>query len=173
MKPVSGLGYWLLAGCLLTGMPVLAGEPVQPLAIYGWIETIRLQPENIELEAKLDTGADTSSLDARNIQYFSRDGQDWVHFRISGADGELFSGREFERPVERRILVHGAGGSEHRVVVRMQLCIGTQMYEEPFSLRDRSDMNYPVLIGRRTLQHLGLVDVRLMHVQPPLCSSPP
>ena len=46
---------------------------------------------------------------------------------------------------------------------------GSQEYDEQFSLRDRRRMNYPVLIGSRTLKHLGAVDVNRMHTQMPRC----
>ena len=74
-----------------------------------------------------------------------------------------------ERPIVRRVKVRGAGGVDHRYVIHMQLCIGHQSYEEQFTLRDRSRMAYPALLGRRTLEHLGLVDVRRQHLQQPEC----
>src|SRR5690606_26295624 len=66
---------------------------------------------------------------------------------------------KFERPLYRQITVRGAGGEDHRPVVKMRLCIGNRVYEEQFSLRDRSGMTYPVLLGRRTIEHTGLIDV--------------
>ena len=161
-------GY--LAGLLLWLQPwfLYAAEPAQTV-IYGWIETIRLQPDGVALEAKLDTGADTSSLDARNIEQFSRDGEKWVRFSVEGLRQGAGVSQEFERPVLRRIKVRGAGGADHRVVVRMRLCIGQQELDEQFSLRDRSDMEYPVLLGRRTLAQLGPVDVTHTHQHPASC----
>ena len=44
-------------------------------------------------------------------------------------------------------------------MVKMSICMGDRVYEEQFSLRDRGDMTYPVLIGRRTIEHIGLIDV--------------
>lgn len=41
----------------------------------------------------------------------------------------------------------------------MKVCIGNTIYEEQFSLEDRDDMIYPVLLGRRTIQMLGNIDV--------------
>ncbi len=158
---------------LLYGWLLRAAEPAQTAVnsshVYGWIETIRLQPDGVELEAKLDTGADTSSLDARNIELFSRDGEKWVRFRVDGLRQGAGVSQAFERPVLRRIKVRGAGGADHRVVVRMRLCIGQQEFDEQFSLRDRSDMAYPVLLGRRTLAHLGPVDVTHTHQHPASC----
>ena len=119
----------LLLPCFLS-----AAEPAQTAVnsshVYGWIETIRLQPDGVELEAKLDTGADTSSLDARNIELFSRDGEKWVRFRVDGLRQGAGVSQAFERPVLRRIKVRGAGGADHRVVVRMRLCIGQQEFDD-------------------------------------------
>ena len=138
-------------------------------AIYGWIETVTFPQAGLQLEAKLDTGAETSSLDARDIEAFTRDDEPWVRFRLEGdRQGEAAS-QWVERPVLRRVKVRGAGGVDHRYVIRLQLCIGHQAYEEQFTLRDRSRMAYPALLGRRTLEHLGLVDVRRQHLQQPEC----
>lgn len=137
--------------------------------IYGWIETVTFPQAGLQLEAKLDTGAQTSSLDARNIEEFARDDEPWVRFRLEGERQGGAVSQWMERPVLRRVKVRGAGGVDHRYVIRMQLCIGHQTYEEQFTLRDRSRMDYPALLGRRTLEHLGLVDVRRQHLQQPDC----
>ncbi|MFD2405896.1 ATP-dependent zinc protease [Azorhizophilus paspali] len=121
---------------------------------------------------KLDTGALTSSLDAKDLRRFERDGDEWVRFDVEVTDkdtGKLIDSR-FERRVLRNVKVRGAGGAERRPVVKMQICIGKQIYEEEFSLNDRGKMNYPVLIGRRTLGHLGLVDVSRTFTVDPKCS---
>ena len=54
----------------------------------------------------------------------------------------------------------------------MKVCLGSQMYEEQFSLNDRDKMNYPVLIGRRTLEKVGLVDSSKTFTIEPSCSEP-
>ena len=138
-------------------------------AIYGWIETVTFPQAGLQLEAKLDTGAQTSSLDARSIEEFERDDEPWVRFRLQGDRQGVAASQWVERPVLRRVKVRGAGGVDHRYVIHMQLCIGHQSYEEQFTLRDRSRMAYPALLGRRTLEHLGLVDVRRQHLQQPEC----
>lgn len=35
----------------------------------------------------------------------------------------------------------------------MTICIGDQIYNEQFSLKNQGKMNYPVLIGRHTLEN--------------------
>lgn len=51
----------------------------------------------------------------------------------------------------------------------MKICIGNRMSEEQFTLRDRSEMKYPVIIGRKTIEHLGLIDVKKQFTVEPRC----
>ena len=96
-----------------------------------------------------------------DIERFERDGDEWVRFEVAVEDERDGSDKRetFERPVYRNVIIRGAGGEERRPVVLMEVCFGSVVHEEQFSLEDRSDMIYPVLIGRRTIQHLGVIDV--------------
>ena len=67
--------------------------------------------------------------------------------------------------------VRGAGGSEQRPVVRMDVCVAGERLNEEFSLRDRSNMHYPVLLGRRTLDRLGNVDSSRTFTTSPDCTT--
>jgi len=152
-----------------TALPA-ADEP--PERVFGWVEKGLIQPENIPVKIKLDTGALTSSLDAKDLERFERDGDEWVRFKVEVTDkdtGKLIDS-SFERQVLRNVKIRGAGGAERRPVVQMRICIGKQIYSEEFSLKNRGKMNYPVLIGRRTLTHLGLVDVSRTFTSDPDCA---
>lgn len=146
---------------------VLAETPTS----YGWIEKGLILPTNVAVKMKLDTGALTSSLDARAISLFKRDGKPWVRFMLVVADAD--SGKvvkqRFERRVERSVTVRGAGGQELRPTVSMSICLGDKVYEEWFTLRDRSTMIYPVLLGRRLLAELGPVDASRTFTRQPRC----
>ena len=136
---------------------------------YGWVEKGLILPTNVAVKMKLDTGALTSSLDARAITRFKRDGKPWVRFMlvVTDADSGKLVKQQFERRVERSVTVRGAGGMEQRPTVTMSICLGDKVYEEWFTLRDRSKMIYPVLLGRRLLAELGPVDAsRTFTVQP-------
>jgi len=167
--PSLARGLLLIALLCLT-LPATAA----PSKVFGWVEEGVLDPEHITVKIKLDTGALTSSLDARDQQTFTRDGEQWVRFNIEVKDSR--SGKlvisQFERAVVRRVKVRGAGGADSRAVVMMDMCIGDRVYHEEFSLNDRGDMLYPVLIGRRTIRHLGLVDVSRTFLHEPKCRKP-
>lgn len=127
----------------------------------GWIEKIKIQPWGVETKAKLDTGALTSSMHAEDIERFEKDDEEWVRFTIDFEDsdtGEQIT-EQVETPLLREFTAVGAGGRDKRSVVVMTICVGNKLYEEQFSLRDRDNMIYPILLGRRTIQHLGPVDV--------------
>lgn len=143
----------------------------EDLPIKGWIEEAKIYPEAFPVKAKLDTGALTSSMDAKDVEYFEKDSERWVRFKVvaKNSDTDEETSHEFERPVLRKVKVRGAGGVDHRPVVLMKVCIGKQLLDEEFSLRDRKKMIYPVLIGRKTLEHVGPVDVRRKFTQEPDC----
>jgi len=142
-----------------------------PPKVFGWVEEGLLLPEKISVKIKLDTGALTSSMDAKGLERFEKNGETWVRFNVEVKDSDTGKAASipFERRVERNVKIRGAGGAEHRPVVLMKMCIGNQLYSEQFSLKNRGKMLYPVLIGRRTLAHLGAVDVSRTFTQEPKC----
>lgn len=139
--------------------------PIAAADTVGWVESVSIMPGNRVLEAKLDTGADTSSLDARGIEVLQKDGEDWVSFRIGDSD------RVEQHKVVRWVGIRGAGGREQRPVVSLSLCLGDKVYDEEFTLRDRSNMNYSVLLGRSTLEHLPPIDVHKKETLKPDCKG--
>ena len=176
------LSFAVLLGAAAVSVPLAAHtpEPVAPpqdavltedvegKVIVGWIEKGRILPAQTAVKVKVDSGALTSSMHAVNIERFKRDGKRWVRYDVDVKDadtGEQVT-MNFERPVFRQITVRGAGGEDYRPVVKMRMCIGNRIYEEQFSLRDRSDMTYPVLLGRRTIEHIGLIDVSATFLLP-------
>lgn len=155
------------------GAALLASAVQADERVFGWVEKATVEPWGVEVKAKLDSGALTSSLDAREIEGFDKHGESWVRFRLKledEASGELFSKR-LERPLYRVLKVRGAGGRDERPVVLLRICLGDTVYEEQFSLRDRGEMHYPLLLGRRTIRHLGLLDVHETFLTEPRCDD--
>ncbi|UYG08674.1 ATP-dependent zinc protease [Halomonas sp. M4R1S46] len=159
----------LLGACLLNGTAAADDEP----EVYGWVEKTTIEPWGVELKAKLDSGALTSSMQAEHIEEFERDGEEWVRFEIEVEDeatGEVVA-KQFEREVYRRLILTGAGGKDRRPAVLLTICMGDTRYQEQFSLENRDDMNYPVLLGRRVIQDLGLLDVTRTFTHSPECDE--
>lgn len=161
----------LLAATLLASslsLPTHAADRV-----LGWVEEGLIMPDGVAVKFKLDTGALTSSMHAEGVERFEKDGKDWVRFNVNVKDNRTDKPAklQFERAVERTIKVRGAGGAERRPVVQMSVCLGDTLYSESFTLNDRDAMNYPVLIGRRTLEKAGAVDSSKTFTAKPTCKK--
>jgi hypothetical protein len=165
--------FAVVAVTLFGSLPVWAATATASPQVLGWIEEGIVQPENISVKIKMDTGALTSSMDAKDLQRFDKNGDEWVRFNVEVKDSDTQKqvSAGFERKVERDVKVRGAGGAEHRPVVLMNICIGKHIYNEEFSLKNRKNMNYPVLIGRKTLRKLGAIDVSKTFTLEPTCTK--
>ncbi|MBU2713115.1 ATP-dependent zinc protease family protein [Zooshikella harenae] len=126
--------------------------------VVGEVEWVTLDPPGVVYKARIDTGATTSSLNAFDITPFERDGVRWVKFKLT--DPETNETVEMSRKVARRIRVkqHGTDG-HRRYTVKMRVRLGTIDQRIEFSLADRSEYDFPVLIGRNLLKDIAVVDV--------------
>jgi hypothetical protein len=125
----------------------------------GWLESIYLKPWNKRLVAKLDTGAKTSSLHARKVERFSKEGEPWVRFALDDLEDGEDTPIWVERPLVRTAYIksHQREVSK-RDVVTMTVCKNGRDHVAEFNLVDRSKFNYPVLLGRSFLKDVALVD---------------
>jgi len=137
-----------------------AQEPAEKL-VLGWIENIRLLPGRSIMKAKLDSGAKSSAMHAEDIEFFEKDGRDMVRFTVlkdhQDPDSERFI---YERPLVRavNIKLRYTSVRDERPAVRLEFCLAGVRHNAVFSLTNRSDFNYPVLLGREFLKHNILVD---------------
>lgn len=132
------------------------------LPVFGWLEHARLAKAHEHyFRVKLDPGAKTSSLHATNIKRFKRKGKRMVRFTFEEEDrvtGKKFK-LEFEKPLVRTVKIkRHRGKSMVRPVVKVEFYFGEQLYEAQFTLTDRSRFHYPMLLGRRFLKDVALVD---------------
>ena len=138
--------------------------------VFGWAEPVVLEEAGFRLEAKLDTGADTSSLDAIDIRRFRRKGKSWVRFTVE--DHEEGDTVRLERPLLRRVRIkRHDGDSQRRSVVSLTVCLGGHRRKVEFSLIDRSQFDYPVLLGRSALTGIAVVDPQVVNLSEPDCGD--
>lgn len=137
----------------------------EPIQIYGWREYVSLNGVEERLQAKLDTGALTSSIHAEEMELFERDGKKWVRFIVTDPRVKNPARTRIEAPLARIARVKEPGGeSVPREVVRLGLTIGDRKIRGEFTLNNRSNMLAPVLIGRTMLKDLGWVDPGRTHL---------
>jgi hypothetical protein len=130
-----------------------------PVQIYGWLEKVVVADMKEAMQAKLDTGAMTSSIHAENQQIFERDGKKWVKFVVTDPSIANSKRYDVEAPLSRIVMIKEPGGeSVQRNVVRLSFQIGGRNIKTEFTLNNRSNMTCPVLIGLTTIQVMGWVD---------------
>lgn len=146
--------------------------------VYGLNEYVGLQELDSVLAAKLDTGAKTASLGARNIKRFKRNGEAWVRFEI-GSDDDAVT---IEKPLARISKIKRRAGDfdpdegktyTARPVIELDVCMGDTLRTIEVNLTDRSAFQYPLLIGSEALKRFGaLVDPSLKYAAgKPGCSN--
>jgi len=139
--------------------PTVAVGVLGKKEIIGSLEWIYMDPPGHHFRARIDSGAETSSLSASNIVEFERDGDDWVRFTYEN-DG-TDDAADFELPIKRMVSIRQASSEEleRRVVIELDIRLGKQLQTTEFTLTDRTRMTYPVLLGRAFLMDLYVVDV--------------
>ncbi|BFM06055.1 ATP-dependent zinc protease family protein [Halioxenophilus aromaticivorans] len=164
---------WLRKPLLCTAALLLSASASAKQEVFGWIEKASMPGIGVTAKVKMDTGALTSSIHATDVERFLKDDEKWVRFTVKLEDSNTEEPvtKTLERPFHRKVKISGAGGVDNRVVVFLDICIGDRLLREQFTLSDREDKKYGMLIGRRTMKHMGLVDVTQTFTSQPDCSQ--
>lgn len=157
-------GIWLaiffLWAFLLRAGPLQAQDDEEPRGhpiVLGYLENVSVGELGLSMKAKLDTGADTSSVFARDIDVYRRGHKDnWVKFRLVGKNGRSI--RYDQNVIRFARIKTKTGGSIRRPVIHLPICVGGQTGLAEINLADRSDFEFDVLIGREFLAQRIIVD---------------
>lgn len=162
--------YLILLILALAVAALSAKADTADLRILGWVESAWLDEPEMEIKAKLDTGAETSSLDARIVKKFRKSGKRWVRFAVTDREtgDEFVLVRERVRTVG---VVQHDGSRQVRPVVMLRICVAGEWFETEVSLIDRSEFNYQLLLGRRALDSFALVDPGSTFLAPSGCTE--
>ena len=130
--------------------------------IIGAVEWATVEPSGLQYEARVDTGAVTTSIHAENIQLVEKDGKRYVRFTLTSREtGERI---ELERPLVRRVSIkQTVGENERRYVVHLWVSMGEIRNRIEVNLADRADFEFPLLLGRNFLTDTVIVDVSRHH----------
>lgn len=131
------------------------------LTTIGRLESIDFPEWDLfDIDAKIDTGAYTSSLHCHRIKSFEKEGQEFVKFNLLDPSHETYNEKLFELPIHRKKVVKSSNGTrEERFVVKTKVRLFNRLLTAELSLTDRSEMRYPVLVGRKLINGRFLVDV--------------
>ena len=137
----------------------------EELLTIGETEHLYVHEAEYAYDARIDTGATTCSIHAENITPIERDGEQWVKFNLVNFDTKerIECSEKVMRVVE--IKQHGSK-SVSRYVVILKLQLGDDTLPFEFSLADRSNYSYPMLVGRNLLRGIAVVDVSQSYTLP-------
>ena len=178
------IGMSFLSVLLITGCAWVQKIAVQPYSsrilipketFVGEVEPIIIKGKKDEkalrLLARIDTGAKTSSLNATNIELFEclfgNNTETWVRFTVEDSVNKEMVEIESELVRTAKIKRHGTE-SEKRHIVKLWTQLGKVNKCVEFSLTDRSNFKYPVLIGRNFLSGDFVVDVSKKNITSPM-----
>lgn len=157
------------AGALLAALALLAsgcaatsGGGAGAARVLGATEVLRVEAAQLDFLARIDTGAGTTSIHALDLEI--RDaaaraednvGRE-IRFRVVNERGEA---AQLSGEIAGVVRVRSAQGTENRYAVPLDLAWRGVSKRVLVNLRDRTSMDYKLLVGRDWLRGDFLVDV--------------
>ena len=113
-----------------------------------------------DIDAKIDTGAYSCSIHCHSIEVVDEGKLKMVHFHLLDPSHPEYNEKQFILPVfSMRNVKSSSGNIERRVFIQTTALLFDQLFKIDLSLTDRSDMSFPVLLGRKLLMSRFVVDV--------------
>jgi alpha-L-glutamate ligase-like protein len=175
LNRIAGLKIKTAERGMRVGMNLFGGEieeEIEELSgkrVIGSVEKIKLigkDGKEIEAEAKIDTGADSTSIDVElakqlgfgeTLETFEAKiaGRDVIREPSKAEREALFSSIP---DITDTVLVKSSHGASYRPIIHIECTIDTIVIPTKVSIIDRSLMKYPVIVGRKDLRRF-LIDV--------------
>ncbi len=166
-----GYAILSLSLCALLSTNTATAKTGEKRIIVGYVENVRIQEADQIIKAKLDTGAKTSSINAKIIET-KKDDEDEKEYVVFSIKTKEKNDKTFKKPIIRWVKIKGKEGEEsaRRPIVKMNFCIAGQLIEEEVNLAKRTNFIYDLLIGRNLLEKgLLVVDVSKTFTAKPNC----
>lgn len=135
-----------------------------PRQIIGRFDKIDLPDFGAtNIEAKIDTGAYSSAIHCSKIKVSKKDGRRQISFQILDSHIPAIEHRRYITSRFRKKKVRSSSGHvEKRYFIETYIILFGQKLLVEFSLSDRINMRFPILLGRKMLKNRFLVDVSQM-----------
>lgn len=130
------------------------------LTIVGWRERVSLPDLGIhKINAKIDSGAKTSSLYAKDLNFYQKDGKQYVRFSIQPSKASESGHKTASAEVlEYRRIKSSNGQVERRPVIVTKIKFQKQEWLAEVTLTSRENMKYPMLLGRQAMNNRFLIN---------------
>ena len=153
---------FLIGSLVLTFIFLSSTTAMAKKSVYGYLEPVTLAPDKVTLTAKLDTGAESASISATEIQHYEKDGIEYVKFQVSHP--EMEQTLDYDLPIVRHVRIKKRATestktkkSHSRPVVNMKIFFDGKQHEIMVNLIDRSHFSTPMLLGRKALEKVGAI----------------
>lgn len=143
--------------------------------VLGWREWVVFPDLGLPpVQAKVDTGAKTSSLHVLHHHRFLRGGREWVRFQVPlrrplrSPDDTVTCQAQY---LEHRLVRDSSGRQTLRPVVWLTIQLGSRAWPVELTLADRSQNGFCMLLGRQALRGRYLVDPERSHCMQAACAT--
>jgi hypothetical protein len=136
--------------------------------VLGWREWLSIPSLNIpHIKAKVDTGARTSALHTFDLETYETDtGQERVRFLVHPFQDDTDTVVPCDCAVIGNRSVRDSGGHEQvRPFICLPVVLGDHTWEIEFSLTNRDNMKFRMLLGRTAMEDRFLVNPALSYQQ--------
>ena len=130
-----------------------------PLTTLGWREWLTLPDLGIApIRAKVDTGARSSALHVLSHDTFHRDGVEFVRFVVDTGVAGAQAVPAVAPVLARRHVTDSGGHRTERIFIRTRVRLAGAEWTADVNLAHRTNMLFPMLLGRTALAGRFVVD---------------
>ncbi len=173
LKKAAGIKIKTAKKGIRVGMDLFGGEIEEELEeisgkkVIGTVEKVKLlgkDGKEIEVEARIDTGAGISAIDKKLAQElgFSEAVKLWEDLHLDKVFDEeeikTLSQNETWKKLEKHPDIVGVAktfsshGATYRIEIKLSIILDNQEIASKLSIANREGLTYPVLVGRRDLR---------------------
>lgn len=118
-----------------------------------------------DIDAKVDTGAYGCALHCHHVEIIERSGEQLLSFKMLDPSHPEYDDKPLlVKNFSDKVVKSSSGQAEHRYTITTEVIIFNKKRSVGFSLTNRQEMKYPVLLGRKFLAKRFLVDVRKVNI---------
>lgn len=112
------------------------------------------------VDSKIDTGAYSCSIHCSLIEVVERDGENFLHFILLDPSHPAYNNKSFYfRNFKEKKVKNSFGHAEKRFIIETPVKIYNKIFNTEFSLSNRGNLRFPILLGRKLLKKGFVVDV--------------
>tara|TARA_R110001632_G_scaffold116951_2_gene228765 strand:- start:10832 stop:11269 length:438 start_codon:yes stop_codon:yes gene_type:complete len=112
-----------------------------------------------DIDIKIDSGAYTSSIHCANIEEIRVNNIKFIKFTLLDSEHPLYNNKVFSsKNYTTKVVKSSNGATEERFAVKTEIILFNKTLAIDLTLSERSDMKFPVLIGRKFLNKQFIID---------------